>query len=204
MGFLASVGLLHMLWRRYFADVSAWVVATCTLALGLATGVPVMLPRSAYNEVAISCGYMLMMLTLCCDMVCGYTSRNGDGAGCRRRVWRTGWQWERIALLFGAVNLLVTVAQAWRERRRVWTLLIAAIAPITLIGLGLMLYNAMRFDSPFEFGQHYQLAAVRPIGRQFFRLALPLVQSPRLFSTGTLERSFPIHTGNQRTTIPGR
>ena len=26
-----------------------------------------------------------------------------------------------------------------------------------LIGLGLMLYNARRFDNPFEFGWHYQL-----------------------------------------------
>ena len=26
-----------------------------------------------------------------------------------------------------------------------------------LIGLGLMFYNARRFDSPFEFGWHYQL-----------------------------------------------
>jgi len=28
-----------------------------------------------------------------------------------------------------------------------------------LIGLGLMLYNTLRFDNPFEFGWHYQLAA---------------------------------------------
>jgi tetratricopeptide (TPR) repeat protein len=56
----------------------------------------------------------------------------------------------RPSLLFGAVILLMPVAQAWRERRRVWTLLIAAIGPIALCGLGLMLYNTRRFDSPFE------------------------------------------------------
>ena len=39
-----------------------------------------------------------------------------------------------------------------------------------LIGLGLMLYNALRFDNPFEFGWHYQLAAARQDTRQFFSL----------------------------------
>jgi tetratricopeptide (TPR) repeat protein len=53
---------------------------------------------------------------------------------------------------------LVPVVQAWRERRQIWALLAAAIGPILLIGLGLMLYNALRFDSPFEFGVRYELA----------------------------------------------
>ena len=50
------------------------------------------------------------------------------------------------------------------------TLLLAATIPITLIGLGLMLYNGLRFDNPFEFGQHYQLHVERRIARQFFSL----------------------------------
>ncbi|MGA2139448.1 MAG: tetratricopeptide repeat protein [Verrucomicrobiia bacterium] len=168
IGFLASVGLLRALWRRYFPEVSVGVVAACALALGLATLVPAMLPRSAYNEVAIGCGYMLTMLTL---GAIWYALHNPE-----RR-----WRWlsaasvayglavgARASLLFGAVILLVPVAQAWREQRRVWTLLIAATTPITLIGLGLMLYNAMRFDSPLEFGQHYELASVRSVGWQYF------------------------------------
>ena len=46
----------------------------------------------------------------------------------------------------------------------------AATVPIALIGLGLMLYNALRFDNPFEFGWHYQLAGTRQVTRQFFSL----------------------------------
>jgi tetratricopeptide (TPR) repeat protein len=93
------------------------------------------------------------------------------------------WQWlaaasvayglavgARPSLLFGAVILLVPVVQAWRERRRVWTLLTAAVGPIALIGLGLILYNVRRFDSPFEFGQHYQLAGERQVTQQNFSL----------------------------------
>jgi tetratricopeptide (TPR) repeat protein len=71
-------------------------------------------------------------------------------------------------LVFGAVALLVPVAQAWRERRPVWAMLAAATVPITLIGLGLILYNELRFDNPFEFGWHYQLNVDRQIMRQAF------------------------------------
>jgi tetratricopeptide (TPR) repeat protein len=169
-GFLTSVGLLHALWRRYFAEVSIGVVGACALALGLATGVPVLLSQSDVYEVPISCGYMLTMIAL--------------GA-----IWRglheperSGW-WLAAAsaayglavgarpnLLFGGLILLVPVMEAWRDRRRVWKLLIAATAPIMLIGLGLMLYNKLRFDSPLEFGGHYQLAGERQVAVRFFSL----------------------------------
>jgi tetratricopeptide (TPR) repeat protein len=170
MGFLASVYLLRSLWRSYFAEVSVWVVAAATLALGLATGVPVMLARCDVYEVAISCGYALTMLALAAIWKAAHEPK--------RRCWwlaaaslayglavgaRPSW-------LFAAVILLVPVAQAWRERRKVWVSLLAATGPIMLIGLGLMLYNLLRFDSPFEFGGHYQMSGVRLLTRQFFSL----------------------------------
>ncbi len=170
VGFLVSVGLLCALWRRYFSKVSVWVVLAGALALGLATGVPVMLPRSSVYEVAISCGYMLTMLSLgaiwCalheperrCWWLAAASAAYGLAVGARP------------TLLLGAVILLVPVIQASREGRRVWTLLVAAIGPFTFIGLGLMLYNALRFGSPLEFGIRYQLAGERQVTRQFFNL----------------------------------
>ncbi|HUJ71973.1 MAG TPA: tetratricopeptide repeat protein [Verrucomicrobiae bacterium] len=170
VGFLASAALLFALWRRYFAEVSVWVVVACTLALGLATGVPLLVSASDVYEVAISCGYMLTMLTLAA-------------------MWRAvheperGWRWLAVAsvayglavgarpnLLFGGPILLVPLVQSWRERRRVWGLLMAATVPILLIGFGLMLYNELRFDNPFEFGIRYQLAGQRQVTQQFFGL----------------------------------
>jgi tetratricopeptide (TPR) repeat protein len=170
LGFLASVGLLRALWRRYFAEVSVGVVIVGTLGLGLATFIPSLLARCDIYEVAVSCGYALTMLALAA-------------------VWkamedpeRRGW-WlaagslayglavgARPNLLFGAVILLVPVAQSWRERRAVLIPLIAATVPMALIGLGLMLYNVSRFGSPFEFGWHYVLAGQRQDTAQAFHL----------------------------------
>ncbi|MGO9246481.1 MAG: tetratricopeptide repeat protein [Verrucomicrobiia bacterium] len=170
VGFLVSVGLLCALWRRYFAEVSVAVVVAGAFALGLATFTPLLLARCDVYEISISCGYALTMLALAA-------------------IWKAlhhpsqrGW-WLAVAslayglavgarpnLLFGALALLVPVAQAWRERRQVGAVLTAATVPITLIGLGLMLYNALRFNNPFEFGQHYQLNGNRQITAQLFSL----------------------------------
>jgi tetratricopeptide (TPR) repeat protein len=168
IGFLASVGLERALWRRYFSQVSIWGVAACALALGLATAVPVMLPRSAYNEVAISCGYMLTMLALGAIWCALHESE-------RRCRWLAAASvayglavGARPSLLFGAVILLVPAARAWRESRRIWTPLLAATGPILLIGLGLMFYNELRFGNPLEFGWHYQLTGYPQLtGRPF-------------------------------------
>jgi tetratricopeptide (TPR) repeat protein len=66
--------------------------------------------------------------------------------------------------------LWVPVMQSWRERRSIWLLVFAVIVPITLIGLGLMLYNVRRFDDPFEFGIHYQMTLRSQIHEQLFHV----------------------------------
>ncbi len=170
VGFLASVGLLCALWRRYFAEVSVAVVAAGTLALGLATFTPLLLARCDVYEVSISCGYALTMLALAAIWKALHEPE-------RRAWWLAAASLAyglavgaRPSLLFGAVVLLVPVVQAWRERRKIWGLLIAATVPLALIGLGLMLYNALRFDDPFEFGWRYALAGGQQITIEQFSL----------------------------------
>jgi tetratricopeptide (TPR) repeat protein len=170
VGFLVSAGLLWAVWRRYFAEVSVAVVAAGTLALGLVTCTPLLLARCDVHEVSISCGYALTMLALAgiwkalheperrCWWLAAASVAYGLAVGARP------------SLLFSAVILLVPVVQARRERQMVWASLLAAAVPMVLIGLGLMLYNVLRFDSPFEFGGHYQMSGERLLARPFFSL----------------------------------
>ncbi len=170
VGFLASVGMLVGLWRRYFAEVSVAVVAAGVLALGLATFIPSLLARCEVWEVPISCGYMLTMLALAAIWkALHHPSQRG--------WWLAGASLAyglavgaRPSLLLGAVILLVPVIQAWRERQKISVLLVAATGPITLIVFGLMLYNLRRFDDPLEFGIHYQVTLRSQLHEQLFGL----------------------------------
>jgi tetratricopeptide (TPR) repeat protein len=170
LGFLASAGLLRALWQRYFAEVSVAVAVACTLALGLATFVPAMLSRCDVYEVPIGCGYMLTMLTLGAIWYALHEPERSIRWLVAASVMYGLAVGARPSLLFGSAILLVPVAQAWRERRPIGTLLVAAAGPVVLIGLGLMLYNALRFDNPLEFGQQYQLSADRQDLAQRFSL----------------------------------
>ncbi|HTS17706.1 MAG TPA: tetratricopeptide repeat protein [Verrucomicrobiae bacterium] len=170
VGFLASVGLLGAVWRRYFAEVSVAVVAAAALALGLATFIPLLLARCDVHEVALSCGYALTIAALAALWRALHEAK-------RRGLWLAIASLAyglavgaRPSLLFGAVILLAPVIQGLRERRKSWVLPLAAIGPIVLVGLGLMLYNALRFNNPFEFGQHYQLSGQRQVTMRFFGL----------------------------------
>ncbi|HVM60698.1 MAG TPA: tetratricopeptide repeat protein [Verrucomicrobiae bacterium] len=163
VGFLTSVGLMCGIWRRYFAGVSVGVVAAGAVALGLVTLTPSLLARCDVWEVPISCGYAMTMLALA-----GIWKALHEPEDRKRSGWLAAASLAyglalgaRPSLLLGAVIMLAPVALAWRERRTVMAPLLAAITPIVLIGLGLMLYNALRFDNPFEFGMRYILSGDR-------------------------------------------
>jgi tetratricopeptide (TPR) repeat protein len=160
-GFLASVGLLCLVWRRYFSEVGLGVAVAGTLALGLAGFTPVILARAEVYEVAISCGYALTTLALLALWeACHRSERRGRWLALASLAYGLAVG-ARPSSLFGAVILLVPVVLAWREGRQIGVPLLAATVPITCIGLGLMLYNALRFGSPADFGISYELSSIR-------------------------------------------
>ena len=117
IGFLASVGLLCLVWRRYFPEVGLAVVAAGTLALGLAGFTPIILPRAEVYEVAISCGYALTMLALLALWgACHRPHQRGRWLAAASLAYGLAIG-ARPNVLFGAVILLVPVALAWREGR---------------------------------------------------------------------------------------
>ena len=129
-------------------------------------------------EVALSGGFALSMLALAA--IWGTLHQPG-----RRHVWLllaglTAYGLAvaaRPSLLYGAIILLVPVIRAWRIDgsfpRQTIGLLSAAVGPIALIGVGLMVYNAERFGNPLEFGYRYQVSTLletnlRPFNLHYF------------------------------------
>jgi tetratricopeptide (TPR) repeat protein len=171
VGFLVSVGLLYALWRRYFATVSFGAVVAGAVALGLVPFTPLLLSRSDVYEVSISCGYALTMLALAAIWRALHVpARRGRWLAAASLAYGLALG-ARPSLLSGAVILLVPVVQAWRERRQMAVALLAATGPIVLIGLGLMVYNLLRFDNPLEFGLRYELSTYGENTQQHFSLS---------------------------------
>ena len=176
VGFLAGAGLLLGLWRRYFPQVSAGVATAGVAALGLASGMPIILQRPEFYEVATSCGTALTMLALAgVWLAVEQPERRGRWLAAASLAYGLAVG-ARPSVLFGAVILLIPVVLSSRERieagapYRFWRLLAIAMLPLSLCGLALMLYNGLRFGNPFQFGQRFQLQGERTEHLRFFNV----------------------------------
>ena len=173
--FFTATGLLRALQHNCFPEVGSGVAAAGVLAVGLASSMPILLQRGEYWEVPIACASALTLLALAAVW-------RALAAPAHGQLWLAAASvayglaiGARPSVLFGAVILLIPLLVAWAGPRQ----FAAAAGPAALCGLGLMLYNARRFGSPFEFGWHYQLAAVRqgtvrPFGLGYFLQNLPV------------------------------
>jgi hypothetical protein len=176
VGYAVSVGLAVSAWRRYFPGATPWAPAAAALVLGSATTLPVFLVRPGLYEVSISCGFMLVMLSLAAL----WNSWHGAEA---KAAWLAAASLAyglavgaRPTLLFGAVILLVPAWTAFVSHRRgfpapPWPrILAAATLPIAAVGAGLAWYNAARFGNPLQFGHDYQLSGNDVFGKPSFGL----------------------------------
>ena len=189
--FFVAAGLLRSVRRRCFPEVGPGVAAAGVLAVGLASSMPILLQRGEYWEVPIACASALTLLALAAVwQALAAPAQQGRWLAAASLAYGLAIG-ARPSVLFGAVILLVPLFAA-RKGPRLAQLAGAVLLPIGLCGLGLLLYNARRFGSPFEFGWHYQLAgvrqgAVRPFGFGSFWENLPVY----LLRPAALMRNFP-------------
>lgn len=172
-GFLMTWWLLCDIRRRYFPETSFGAFAPGILILGLAL---CLVQSGLVHEVARNSGFCFVMLALA-----------GIWQALHRPGQRNGWLLlaslfyglavgSRPSLLFGAIILLIPALQAGFEtpgtvsRHQIAMSFLSAVVPITLIGTGLMVYNDLRFDSPFEFGIRYQLTGYDALTAKLFSL----------------------------------
>ena len=197
-GFVLSVLLLRSIRRHYFAAAPPWafLIAISVLALGNLSLLLLRYPN--FPQIPIASAWMWQIAALAAVYAALHARRP--------------WPW--LALASGACGLAVAsrptyllgslllvpavlrLAKASRlapaRRAPVFPALLAAILPIAAVGAGLMIYNAARFDSPFEFGMRYQLTG----GDLRHQVLLSLRYFPAnvwsyLFSAPEFTRYFP-------------
>src|SRR5208283_1103902 len=168
------------------------------IAMGLATMVPVLLRRSQVYEVAVASGNAFFMVSLLGVFQAFHGGRKLAWLSLASLAYGMAIA-SRPSYVFGAVFLLVPVLVAGvggpaaeggapgRLPRAV-----AALAPLGLAVAGLLLYNQLRFDSPFEFGQRYELSGVDETRATHFSLSYLWYNCRAyLFAPANLSAYFP-------------
>lgn len=202
MGFAMAWLVVRSIIRAHFPATSLALKLGCIWVLGLANMVPPLLRRAAMWEVPIACGYALFMLVLFCvwKALTGTARLRWMAAASLVMGLCIG---ARPTYLAGAMVLLAPLIQPLAgpdgfsslRRRGWWISAIAAVVPISLVGVGLALYNHLRFGNPLEFGQTYQMAGadvskLKVFGIEYLSFNLRVY----LFSTAGLSPYFPFLT----------
>jgi len=166
-GLIAMAGLLLSIRRRYAPETPAWVVALLLLSVGLANGLPTLLARVDIWEIPIAGTTALILWVIVAlwqawhqaDRRAGWLAVASSGLGLAVATRPT-------AILCTPV-LLLPLIREWRQNRwaRGGRILAGAAIPFLVCFGAILLFNAARFDSPWEFGQRYQLAAGEYEGR---------------------------------------
>ncbi|MEI9952430.1 MAG: hypothetical protein WDO74_26490 [Pseudomonadota bacterium] len=97
----------------------------------------------------------------------------GTSSARRYRLWLTGLCWGLA--LASRVTVLPTIAvligvtalgEGWVSERRWFRTFISALwlgVPVAIIGVGLLIYNQLRFNDPLQFGLNLQLSGYPPM-----------------------------------------
>jgi hypothetical protein len=180
IGFLAGALLVLAIHQRYAPRLGLASEIAGVLAVGFATMVPVLLRRQEVYEVAISSAHAFFFLSLLCLFQSIHRERNL--AWCAAASLSYGLAIaSRPTYIFGAASLLVPLFFNFRPGPRgsqtsaprlLWRAF-AAIVPVSLVVGGVLLYNDLRFDSPFEFGHQFAFSGanettVRDFSISFF------------------------------------
>jgi hypothetical protein len=152
--FLASVAFARraLAGRALNIPFSLWV-----LFIGLGNVTLFVLVTVHMYEVAIVCG--MAMTAMWALALLRYNESPSPG----RAAWLSLW----LALSIGArpnlgVLLFVTAFVIKRTRKTI----LGFLAPLAIVALAMLWYNAARFGDPFEFGIRYQLTNIDMSGRK--------------------------------------
>ena len=174
-GVVAGLAFLRAVRRRHFPDAPSWSLVLAALCLALAGPILGLTLGANFYKVPIACAFCLSMMMLGAlyralhaergqaAWMAGASLLFGLAVGARPDYLASGVGLLRPGLWLAGVGggrLRAGVREALTadQRRARRQLILAMVMPAALCGLGLALYNWLRFGSVAEFGMHYQLA----------------------------------------------
>jgi hypothetical protein len=168
VGFCFSIACLRALAERFVPGAPRWMLGAAAVALAFGNALPFTLRRASIYEVAITAGLCFSFIALYL-LITGLRDgvRLGRLAGASLMVGLAVSS--RPPMIIWALGLTVVAVVLWRrmpsrQTRRQTTA--ALLGPVVGVGILMMLYNALRFGSPTDFGQSYMLSGFDPATKQ--------------------------------------
>ena len=172
LGFICQAVTLMAARKRYFPAVSATMEGLLLVLLAFGSVTPVLLYTAGMYELAIAASYCFVSASVwalfsatvspkkCLRFLSLASLFAGLAVGCRPNMV--------IFLPFVGLYALWLSSSSPRSvsKARVAG---AVVLPALITGLLLAAYNYARFDNPFEFGDHYQLAVANLAPEKFVR-----------------------------------
>jgi len=192
--FFVNILLLFGLWKRFFSDLPVWAFEIIVLFVGLVSPLLWSLNDPEIYEASILFGQFLL--------IAGFYFAFISFDKPELSTWKlalAGICWavaiaSRITLILPitfwiALIIFFTIKT---NKRDVWKSLLVMIAPLLISLAAMGWYNSFRFDSPLEFGLHYQLTSSDLRKTQLFSLTyLPSNLYGYLFYGFDLQNMFP-------------
>ena len=163
--FVVQALLITRIWKRFFANLSVWLVPTGILFAGLISPFPWVLTRARFFEAANTGGQFFFLLGLYLLL----TMHTGDSLS-KWKPLAAGASWalamgSRPTMIFPMGITVLTFAVLEYGNYLQHKQVLKSLSPFMLalipfiVGMSILgWYNWARFDSPFEFGFSYQLA----------------------------------------------
>ncbi|MGA2018701.1 MAG: hypothetical protein ABSH26_17305 [Opitutaceae bacterium] len=178
VAFLAGVLLLVAIKRHCFPTLSTLKELGGVLAIGLTNLVPVLLRREEIHETAIASANAFFMLALLFLFVALHSRRGALWLSLASLSFGFAIA-SRPTYVLGTPLLFVPLWSAHNQRIDVdWSgaarwvgLAAAALIPLGVVVGFVLIYNALRFDNPFEFGYRFAFSGSYESKLNHFQLA---------------------------------
>lgn len=163
LGFIMSFVLLIRIKEKYFPEISEAQTLFAGLLLAFATTAPFLLTYAAFYQAAIASAYCAMSFAL-------YFLYKIMTQSFSKIINVVLFSFFLALAVSGRPNfslvclVLITAVLIYMiksiQRNKLCVSIIALLLPAVIIAFGLALYNYLRFDSIFQFGEKYMLGGV--------------------------------------------
>jgi hypothetical protein len=167
VGIAAGLALLAAIRRRHFPETPLWLLALAGSCLAFGSSLPLQIGQASFYQVPIACAAALNLLMWGAVYLAWHSRRHPAAWMAAASLLFGLMVGARPNYLLGGVALVVACVGMTRPGRPTpadrcpgfgLQLFLAALLPATACGLGIALYNGLRFGSISEFGVRYQLS----------------------------------------------